>query len=377
LNEIQVISPFFRHRALAEPSSSEIKNLPIRLGEILRGTVVQSLDPHRAWMKFGDQTILVESQIPLPQNTELAFVVKEIQPQIILKLLDGHSADPQVASLLKKYFSSDVPLEKILEQLSSLWGAGKEKFPPSLEKLAQQFRAFIERFSFPRESSPNAQALRDLVADSGLFWEARIKQWIEGGKNEPFVQLLQRDFKGFGLKFLAQLEEGFHQMKLESEEFQAMRELLGGLEGILRKIEFYQILTHQPPEGQERIFLLLPFWLGTHLQFVELCLSFPREKEKASEEEEQSLLFLLQLPALGKLRVEVKINQKNLYCVFLSPDPQISRFIQDAIPVLERELKNLGFQPHIQTGAQSPEKWSLTFLAEVEQDLQSLLSITV
>jgi len=174
LNEIQVISPFFRHRPPAATTSSESKNPPIRLGEILRGTVVQFLDPHRAWMKFGDQTILVESRIPLPQNTELVFVAKEIQPQIILKLLDGNSADPQVASLLKKYFSSDVPLEKILEQLSSLWAAKKEKWPLPLQKLRQEFQLFIERFSFPRESSP--QALRDLVADSGLFWEARIKQ---------------------------------------------------------------------------------------------------------------------------------------------------------------------------------------------------------
>jgi hypothetical protein len=110
---------------------------------------------------------------------------------------------------------------------------------------------------------------------------------------------------------------------------------------------------------------------------VDLNLSFPRKKEKSPEAEEQTLLFLLQLPALGKLRVEVKISEKNLYCLFLSPDPKISRFIQDSIPALERELKNLGFQAHIQTGAQSAEKWSLTFLAEVEQDLQSLLSITV
>ena len=375
MNEIQIISPFFRHRLPAATTSSESKNLPIRLGEILRGTVVQSLDPHRAWMKFGDQTILVESKISLPQNTELAFVVKEIWPQIILRLLDGNSADPQVASLLKKYFSSDVPLEKILEQLSSLWEAEKEKWPLPLQKLREQFQLFIERFSFPRESSP--QALRDLVADSGLFWEARIKQWMEGRGNAPFVQLLQKDFKGFGLKFLAQLKEGFPQGKAAGEAFQAVGELLDGLEGILRKIEFYQILTHQPPEGQERMFLLLPFWLGTHLQFVELCLSFPREKEKASGEEEHTLLFLLQLPELGKLRVEVKVKQKNLFCIFLSPDPGITRFIQASVPNLEKRLEYLGFHPHIQAGAQSPEKWNLAFLAEVDQDLQSLFSITV
>ena len=343
----------------------------------MRGTVVESLDPHRVWMKFGDQTILVETQISLPQNTELAFVVKEIQPQIILKLLDGNSADPQVASLLKKYFSSDVPLEKILEQLSPLWGAGKEKWPLPLQKLGQQFQLFIERFSFPRESFPRAQALRDLMADSGLFWEARIKQWMDGGGKEPFVQLLQSDFKGFALKFLAQLKEGIHQEKAAGEAFQAMRDLSEGLEGILRKIEFYQILTHQPPEGQERMFLLLPFWLGTHLQFVELCLSFPREKEKASEEEEHTLLFLLQLPELGKLRVEVKVRRKNLFCIFLSPDPGITRFIQESVPNLAKRLEHLGFHPHIQAGGQSPEKWNLTFLAEVDQDLQSLFSITV
>jgi hypothetical protein len=377
LNEIQVISPFFRHPPPAGANSSESKNLPVRLGEILRGTVVQSLDPHRAWMKFGDQTILVESRIPLPQNTELVFVAKEIQPQIILQLLDGNSADPEAASLLKKYFSSDVPLEKIVEQLSSLWGTGKEKWPPPLQKLGQQFQLFIERFSFPRESPSHSHALRDLMADSGLFWEARIKQWMEGGGKEPFVQLLQRDFKGFGLKLLAQLKEGLPQGKAAGEEFQAMRELLEGLEGILRKIEFYQILTHQPPEGQERIFLLLPFWLGTHLQFVELCLSFPREKERSSEEEEHTLLFLLQLPELGKLRVEVRVKQKDLFCIFLSPDPGITRFIQESVPNLEKRLQDLGFHPHIQAGAQSPEKWNLTFLADVDQDFQSLFSITV
>jgi hypothetical protein len=343
----------------------------------LRGTVVQSLDPHRAWMKFGEQTILVESQIPLPENTQLAFVVKEIQPQITLKLLDGNAADGQVDSLLKKYFSTDVPLEKILEQLSPLWGAGREKWPLPLQKLGEQFQMFLERFSFPEESSSRGQALRERMADSGLFWEARIKQWMEEEGNEPFMQLLQKDFKGFGLKLLSQLKEGFSQEKVAGEPSPAMRDLLEGLEGVLRKIEFYQILTHQPPEGQERIFFLLPFWLGTHLQFVELCLSFAREKERNSEQKEHTLLFLLQLPELGKLRVEVKVQQKNLFCLFLSPDPEITRFIQASGTKLEKRLEQLGFYPHIQAGAQSPEKWNQPFLMEAEPDLQSLLSITV
>ncbi len=267
--------------------------------------------------------------------------------------MDGNSADPQVASLLKKYFSSDVPLEKILEQLSPLWGAGKEKWLLHLQKLGQQFQLFIARFSFPRESFPRAQALRDLMADSGLFWEARIKQWMEGGGKEAFVQLLQSDFKGFALKFLAQLKEGIQQEKAAGEPFPAMRDLLEGLEGILRKIEFYQILTHQLPEGQERMFLLLPFWLGTHLQFVELCLSFPCEQEETSEEKEHTLLFLQQLRELGKLRVEIKVRQKNLFCIFLSSDPGITRFIQESVPNLEKRFELLGFHPHIQAGGQS------------------------
>ena len=374
MNEIQVISPFFRPRPSAEAASSESKNLPLRLGEMLRGTVVQALDSHRVWMRFGEQTILVESQVPLPQNTELAFAVKAIQPQIILKLLEENSPDPRMASFLKKYFSSDVPLEKIAEQLSSLWAAGKEKGPLPLRPWGQQFQLFIERFSFPKESSLRAQVLRDLMPDSGLFFEARIRRLIEEG-NESFDHLLQSDFKGFGLKFLDQLKEWVRQMKPESEGFQAMKELLEGLEGALRKIEFFQVLTHQAPEGQERMFLLLPFWLGTHLQFVEMSLSFAREK--APEEEEHNLLFLLQLPELGKLRVEVKVKKKNIFCIFLSPDPGITRFIQSSAPHLEKQLKRLGFHPHIQAGAQNPEKWNASFLADAEQDLQSLLSITV
>ena len=334
------------------------------------------MDPQHAFLHLRGQDVFVESQIPLPPGEEYQFRVEEVQPRVVLKLLPPESPEEQkLYSLLKRYLAVDVPLDNLAERLSGLGKMGFQSVPPSAQESVKQFLTLLLRFSPSDLLSADPGALQKLIDQSGFFWENKIKSWIEGGGKDP-QQLIQGDLKGLGNELLVQLKGLTGPSRGEAATPWVTEELKQILEPFLRKIELYQILNLQS-DFMDRFHLFLPFWLGSHLQFVELNLSLPRKKSSPAGKEELSVLFLLKLPALGKIRIEVQIKEKALFCRLMVSDSQVSEFIRQALPSLSGRLQQLGYRPHMQVSVEPVEKLSETFLNDLERGSQALFNIII
>jgi len=180
-----------------------------------------------------------------------------------------------------------------------------------------------------------------------------------------------------GNEVLAQLKRLTGSSLGETAENLQTEELKMGLESFLRKVELYQMLNLHPPEGSDRFYLFLPFWLGSHLQFVELNLSFPRKKSARGEREQLSLLFLLQLPVLGKVRIEVQIKDKDLFCRLMVADLQISELFCQGLSDLSVRLQRMGYYPHLQLSVEPAEKLNETSVSNLESESQHLFNIII
>ena len=156
-----------------------------------------------------------------------------------------------------------------------------------------------------------------------------------------------------------------------------LEELKQDLGSFLQKIELYQVLNLRPSDSPDRFFLFLPLWLGNQLQFVEFNLSLPREKSAPEKGNGFSVLFLLNLPDLGKVRIEVQIKEKDLFCRFVVSEGEVSEFLKQNLSLLRERLEGLGFQPSLQMTAGPVEMEKEIYLRDLEGESQALLSVVI
>jgi hypothetical protein len=298
--------------------------------------------------------------------------VEETAPKVILRLLPTQAPEElKVDSLLKKYLGADAPLENLANRLSLLAKTGSQGIPPSVQEPLEQVGSLLR--SLPDLSGLHPDTLRMLVEKSGFFWENKVKNWMEGARGEPLSQVLREDLKGLGMKLLAQLQSA------GTKEVSPARveSLKKDLESFLQKVEFYQILNARNPEQTDRLYLFFPFWLGPNLQMVELNLSFPKKESAQGEGDGFSLLFLLNLPSWGKVRIEVQMRERTLFCRFLVGDGKVAEFIHRGFLGLQDRLQKLGFDPHLQASVESEETMRGTLAQELGKETPFLLSIII
>jgi flagellar hook-length control protein FliK len=146
---------------------------------------------------------------------------------------------------------------------------------------------------------------------------------------------------------------------------------------LVQKLELVQLLNLVQSNPREKIFVLLPVWFENKPQFLELNISLPRQGSKGREEESLSVLFLLHLPHLGRMNIEVKMKGTRLYCQFRVTDPEVEKFMDPFLSDLKTRLSSLGFQSHLQLSTEPLTHVSSSLVSEVGEELKSLLSIVV
>jgi hypothetical protein len=380
LSEIDFPSPI-RSRPIIVKSDADAFSRIFREGERVTGKVIGQIDAHHAVLRLKGHNLLVETYVPLAGQEEKTFQIEATSPHVILKLLPEGVGNNSPADWLKKYLSYDVPGEDLVEKLSGLWKTDTEAFPPGIRETVRQFLKLLQSFSM-EELSQNPDSIREAMTRSGLFFENKMKQWVEGDLNETVASLLKGDLKGLLLKLRSELNTTSPPIESQKGGVQggghSIMELLGkGVDQLIQKLELVQLLNLVQSNPREKIFVLLPVWFENQPQFLELNISLPRQGSKGREEESLSVLFLLHLPHLGRMNIEVKIKGKSLYCQFRVTDPEVEKFMDPFLADLKTRLSSLGFQSHLQLSTEPLTHVSSSLVSEVGEELKSLLSIVV
>jgi len=171
LDKVNFPPPVAPEYVLVNPRAGENLSL-FRLGEMVRGTVIDQTDLLHTLILIKGQEILVESRgVSLTKDREFIFRVEETHPQVVLKVIPDESLPgKEIESFLPKYLSSDLPLEDLAEKLAGLWKISAEKMPPDVQDtLAQLFSRLNLSSSllFPQDPVD----FQKIVAQSGLFWK--------------------------------------------------------------------------------------------------------------------------------------------------------------------------------------------------------------
>jgi len=347
-------------------------------GEILQGRVIEQIDDQHALLQIKGVDLLVENHIPLSKNMEGYFQVETTHPQVILKLIPGGDLiDQPILSWFKQYFSGDLLTEHLSEKLLSLYEMRNQGMPQEIRETLEHLLTLLRRFSFEPSFSLDPKHLEEVVTQSGLFFEHKLKHLIETSTKNQCDQIVTEDMKGLMIKLDAQLKSISSPGSLPGGNAALLEDIVDGLAKILHKIEGYQILNSSVSDSQDKIYLLLPLWIQNNLQFVEMNISLQRPDPHCSDPEEMSILFLLQLPEWGKINIAVKMKGKGLYCWFKVSNPEVSDFLSQAFSELTERFNQLGFLSQLNISVETTEEMTQSFFNEIGRETDALLNITV
>ena len=379
---IRIDSPFslLSETFSLEPSSGE-EPLRLQMGEVLAGRMVEWIDDHHAVLQLNGQDHLIESQFPLPGDLEGHFRVEANSPRVILKFIAEEKDEFSLSGpQLRQYLPDEVEdafVENLGNALLDLMRIGNEALPSPVQTSVKNLLALLERFSIPSSSFPVSGQMEETVLRSGLFFEGRLRSLIESHLNGQEDRVIEGDLKGLLARLKSQLEALSSPAGMPKEISSVLEETEKGLDRILQKVEGYQFLNLPSPDSDGKFFLLLPVWFQSRLRFVEMALSLPRRDSEGAGRKGISILFLLDLPGLGKISIEVRVKEKALYCRFSVSDPKASLFLGRHVPELHTRLVRLGFDPQLSLSVDSPEKMTQTFLQEIGGERNPLFNLVV
>lgn len=375
MNEIKIsLPPSIQNLSL--PGSAPANKIPPLIpGEILEGTIFYQKEPDYFFIRIKGQDLWVKSQIPLPSEGKISLSVKAVTPQVLLRLLSAPEEGESIAlGQLKKILGESIPLDNLGEKISALGRTNVSRLTAEMQKGIQELMRALTQYAPPFLTDP--QTLREKIFHSGLFWENRMREFIQKRERGDFLQAYRQDLKGLLLKMKSVLQDA---TSLEGGNGPILPEAEEGLQALqpyLQRIEAYQLLNQRYGESSEKWLLLLPLWFGQEMQFLEMSLGFSQGEAPTSGREDTSLLFLLNLPEMGKIKIEVVIRKKKLFCRIHLAAPSFHEEIQRNLPELENGLRALGFHPSFSV-SQDPlneeKEEILTRLDENEENLLSLL----
>ena len=327
--------------------------------------------------------ILIKGKIP---TTALKKLLVENSPvENVVKALTGQTGQTKNAnlqspqlSLLKNYLPEKIPLGKafnnLIRFLSSL--PGNELTPQTKETLITTMKNLIIQGEKIDEN-----LLKNFITKTGLNYEADLKKLVLSkakghvlGKAEKLVlgkteeplqskveglvlnkpegdvqssqppgdmkESLKSSIKGQLIKVVQELETKLSKMQQAQNQPQLkeLQALLKNVKTTLSNIELNQILNYYSKQEDGFLQFQIPFSPSETVNLYIKDNAKKDEQKNSKQKEDVSLIFHLNLKAMGNLRIDVQMLDKSLSSQFYVEDKEVSKFISSMLPELKRQL---------------------------------------
>ncbi len=356
--ELKATAPLDKRVTTAPLSKTDLKPLGIEGGQKVKAEVIRVVDRETVQVRFNDNAVTIRYAAsqklqpgepiylhakPIPSGKFVLEVEQIPIPSVTVR-------PPLEMSVLKNYLPARQPLIQVLAGLKEVFLEGPLT---QLRELnidpvqLKQLQANLQRIIFREFKVPDAAQLKEMIDRSGFHYEAKVKDFVlKPGLSNKNV-LLENDLKGQLMRLarqLGQIPAGATE-STASEKFTG--KLMAQVNQAVSNIELQQLTHHFAKEEQHPLLLQLPEnLLGEEDRFK--IYIFPDQREDAGQESDFhnrifNLVFLLNLSALGDLRIETKIFKDEISIHITGSNSDAVQFIQAHVPELEDLFQEVGF----------------------------------
>ncbi len=356
--ELKATAPLDKRVTSAPLSKTDLKPLGIEGGQKVKAEVIRVVDRETVQVRFNDNAVTIRYAAsqklqlgepiylhakPIPSGKFVLEVEQIPIPSVTVR-------PPLEMSVLKNYLPARQPLIQVLAGLKEVFLEGPLTQLKELNidpAQLKQLQANLQRIIFREFKAPDAAQLKEMIDRSGFHYEAKVKDFVlEPGLSNKNV-LLENDLKGQLMRLARQLEQipAGATESTASEKFTG--KLMAQVSQAVSNIELQQLTHHFAKEEQHPLLLQLPEnLLGEEDRFK--IYIFPDQREDAGQESDFhnrifNLVFLLNLSALGDLRIETKIFKDEISIHITGSNSDAVQFIQAHVPELEDLFQEVGF----------------------------------
>ena len=220
--------------------------------------------------------------------------------------------------------------------------------------------------NFPSQGSTQLKRQIDL---SGLNYEPKVKNIFQG--KEPFEVPLnvKNDLKGQLIKLLELIDIRSVEKDTSVSQRRQFMEVIKVLHRAIENIELQQLTNQFARQENQPILLQIPdpFMIG---KTINLYLRRPDDEGKGKgnkNNDDVLLVFLLELSALGNLRVDAKMNKETISVRIDVENQNVAQFIDDNLKDFCSCLRDMGFDVNASCSV------VLNIDRELDQQLNELL----
>ncbi|MDT8384976.1 MAG: flagellar hook-length control protein FliK [Gammaproteobacteria bacterium] len=339
--------------------------------------------PTRAILEWAGNRIAVQLSQALPATVNQPLKLEVLHPGAIaaLKILTpATTASDSIPQALRATLPRQAPLPPLLSNLALIAGDGRYSFLPNAPRPAPALppavvelsRAIIERLPQPATLG-TADGVRQAVAQSGLFLEARLAQALQQSPQQnlnPLAAAIPIDFKGGLLGLLVTLlgliksspatptpatppipthapsaapAAGQATLNPSMGLQQALAELLRSVESGVARLQLNQLVSSAPEEEGKRSWVLeLPVRGEGHIDLIRLCIDQQRPPQGKKDTAFWTVTLSLSPKGLGPVQVRVSLVKGTIHTRFWSENPHTSDFIRDHLPLLKQRYREVG-----------------------------------
>ena len=350
------VAPFSRSNlAKTEPSKllspSEFSGLQIAKGKEVSGEVIRVIDKNSILARINQNKIRVHTlhaENFKPGDPIFARVIKEGEGYYLHADSSDPIRRPVVPAMIRPYLSHYKTLTNTVSSIKK-WVLehpllSEIKIDPALIERIKDTVKILQ----PRDPAQlDGTKIREMIDRSGIHYEAKLKNLNFENLTAERRMELGRDFKGQMLELAKTVESELSKANLPDILIKQGSELLTQIRQAIQNIEFQQLSNQYSKQENYPLLLQIPHSFFGEGETVKIYIRDYRNYQKENNKNEAdvfNLVFLLDLSALGNLRIDSRVNQTSISINIFGQSTDVIDFINQRTPELEVRLKELGFQ---------------------------------
>lgn len=350
-------------------TKSVFQSLNIPTGRQVSGTVSRVIDNTTIMIQINDKQLPVKvfPQSALSPGDVVTARVEQIADRYVLVVQAQKEAVPQLRtvepSMIKPYLVARQPFGEMIESLQKVLIDS-----PVLKelKLDPEFLGRIKEslsLLFAKDN-PDEMTLKSQVAQSGVNYEAKVRRLFAG---TPEITInagkasLAGDLKGQLLKLSKDVEAAIAKSDWALPQNPRNHEVSAVLQSIKQatdNIELNQLTNQYAKQEHQPIVLQIPYLPSSDGKTVKLYVKSGGGDGKKNQGDKQtvSLVFLLNMTALGYLRVDTQVTKDQLSIKIGADNQAVTDFIQTHTEELKARLREAGFTADVSCRQQKIEE---------------------
>jgi hypothetical protein len=351
----------------------------LQLGQTAEGTATKILDSGKVRVRIGNAE--VEAQLPAqskPVRIGENVLVKATASKggVSLQILNPENQTTKIdGTTLKSYLPAKQDMGKMLTNLESVLNKnpdlGKYKIDSDVvQRLKDTLKVLIPR----TETTPDGTRLKEQVDRSGINYEAKVKQAVDEGFILDRKPILSKDLKGQLLELQGKLEKFLAKEgnQLPPTVQRTISETVQQVKLASDNIELQQLSNQLSKQEQNPLVLQIPDPLLPETRTAKLYIrdSEGEKGGKSGDKKDFHMVFLLNLSAIGDIRIDAKLNGTNLAADFSSENNNVVDLIKSGSADLQKKLEELGFSASVNSSVK--EKTDMEMEDSTDQALKAV-----